>query len=212
MLTLKIQQMAIDGTPYLCPECASEAFTLDATGWIDAFPVRGNCWQSHSWEDPLITLGDLKQINEARTGRQRAEDEDTFRVVIGGAVLEGVLHPELTVDDVRRATRDVYWGRLIKPALRRKKKAVERAVKRPFKTATAAARRGAGNTVAAAKAAAISAAWDARAGGHDPDPDYKPDPVNACPFCVEGYIQLDTHLHDAAKVRCSVCSGTGEID
>ena len=48
MLTLKIQQMTIDGHPYTCPECLSEAFTLDGTGFIDAFPVRGNCWNSHS--------------------------------------------------------------------------------------------------------------------------------------------------------------------
>ncbi|GLP64291.1 hypothetical protein TUSST3_09110 [Streptomyces sp. TUS-ST3] len=211
MLTLKIQSMTIDGHPYLCPECASEAFTLDGTGWIDAFPVYGNCWQSHSWEEPLITLGDLKQINEARTGRQRAEDDDTFRLVIGGAVLEGVLHPELTVDDIRRATRDVYWARIIKPAIRRRRNAAKRAIKRPIRTAKKAAAKRTTDTVAAAKAAAIGAAWDLQAGGHQPDPGYKPEPINACPFCVDGLIDLDTHLHDTT-VRCSVCHGTGEID
>lgn len=211
MLTLKIQSMTIDGNPYRCPECASEAFTLDGTGWINAFPVRGNCWQSHSWEEPLITLGDLKQINEARTGRQRAEDDDTFHVVIGGAVLEGVLHPELTVDDIRRATRDVYWGRIIRPAIRRRRNAAKRAIRRPIRTAKKAVAKRTTDTVAAAKAAAIGAAWDLQAGGHEPDPDYQAEPINACPFCVDGFIDLDTHLHDTT-VRCSVCHGTGEID
>ena len=103
MLTLKIQQMTINGHPYLCPECASEAFTLDGAGWIDALPVRGNCWQSHSWEEPLITLGHLKRINEVRTGRERAEDEDTFAIEIGGAVLAGTLHPDVILDDLKRA-------------------------------------------------------------------------------------------------------------
>ncbi|MBD9721954.1 zinc finger-like domain-containing protein [Streptomyces caniscabiei] len=206
MLTLKIQQMTVDGHPYTCPECASEAFTLDGAGWIDAVPVWGNCWQAHSWEEPLITLGDLKQIKAASTGRERAEDVDTFQIVIGGARLAGVLHPEVTVDDIKRAVRDVYWGRLLKPALRRRKNKAIRAVTRPVK-------RGARNAVASAKAAAIGAAWDLQAGGHETDPDYTPEPINPCPACNgRGRFNIDTHLHNTTNVRCAVCSGTGEID
>jgi hypothetical protein len=202
MLTLKIQQLAIDGHPYLCPECASEAFTLDGTGFIDALPVRGNCWQSHSWEEPLITLGDLKRIQAASTGRQRAEDDDTFEIEIGGAVLAGILHPDVTVDDIKRVVRDVYWKRIIKPGLRRRKRAVIRAVKRPVR-----------NGVATAKAAAIGAAWNLQAGGHQRDPDYTPEPINPCGAgCTDGYFEIKSRLHDATRVRCSVCHGTGEID
>lgn len=201
MLTLKIQQMTIDGHPYLCPECASEAFTLDGTGFIDALPVHGNCWNGHSWPEALITLGTLKQIKAASTGRERAEDDDTFEIVIGGAVLAGILHPELTLDDLKTAGR-VYWKRIIKPAVRRKKKAAVRAVKRP-----------AANAVAAAKAAAIGAAWGLQAGGHETDPDYTPEPVNPCAACSgKGSHSIDSRLHAKTKVRCSVCSGTGEID
>ena len=201
MLTLKIQQMTINGHPNLCPECASEAYTLDGTGFIDAFPVYGNCWQSHSWEEPLITLGALKQIQAASTGRRHAADEDTFQVVIGGAVLAGILHPELTADDIKVAGR-AAWTRLVKPRLRRKKRAAVRAVKRPV-----------GNAVAAAKAAAIGAAWGLQAGGHDPDPDYKPEPVNACAACGgKGGHKIESRIHGITKVPCLVCSGTGEID
>jgi hypothetical protein len=200
MLTLKIQQMTVDGHPYLCPDCASQAFTLDSDSFIDAFPAWGNCWNGHSWEEPLITRGHLLQINEARTGRQCAEDDDTFEVVIGGAVLAGILHPELTADDLKVAGRAV-WTRIIKPAARRKKRAALRAAKRPV-----------ANAVAAAQAAAIGAAWGLQAGGHQPDPDYTPEPVNACPFCTDGYIDLDSHLHKTTRIRCSVCTGTGEID
>lgn len=206
MLTLKIQQMTIDGHPYTCPECLSEAFTLDGTGFIDAFPARGNCWQAHSWEEPLITLGDLKAIKATSTGRERAEDIDTFEIVIGGAQLAGVLHPEVTVDDIKRAVRDVYWRRLLKPALRRRKKAAVRAITRPVKNGTR-------NAVASAKAAAIGAAWDLQAGGHNPDPDYTPEPVNPCPACNgRGHHKIETRVHAGNKVRCAVCSGTGEID
>ncbi|MET8080032.1 hypothetical protein [Streptomyces sp. NPDC005303] len=213
MLTLKIQQMTINGHPYLCPECASEAFTLDGTGWIDAFPVRGNCWQSHSWEEPLITLGDLKMINAARTGRQRAEDDDTFHVIIGGAAIEGVLHPDVTPDDIKRAVRDVYWKRIIKPAARRQKNAAKRALKRPVKKAVRAATGAASDTVAAAKAAAIGAAWNIRAGGHEPDPDYKAEPVIPCGAgCDRGYFTIESRIHKTQTVRCVVCSGTGELN
>ncbi|GGW98818.1 hypothetical protein [Streptomyces chartreusis] len=211
MLTLKIQQMTINDHPYQCPECASEAFTLDGVGFIDALPVRGNCWQSHGWEEPLITLGHLKLINEVRTGRERAEDDDTFAIQIGGAVLAGTLHPDVILDDLMRAG-DVYWKRIIKPAIRRRKNKAVRAVKRPIKTAKAAVAGATSDTVAAAKAAAIGAAWGWQAGGTTPDPNYTPEPVNPCAACTGGYIQLDTHLHDATRVRCSVCHGTGEID
>lgn len=206
MLTLKIQQMTIDGQPIRCPECSSEAFTLDGAGFLDALPARGNCWQSHSWEEPLITLGTLKQINEARTGRERAEDDDTFAIALGGALIEGVLHPDVTLDDLKEAWQRVYWGRLLKPALRRHKNQAKRAITRPVK-------RAARNTVAAAQAGALEAAWTAQAGGYEPDPDYTPEPVNPCPACNgKGQHRIESRLHDTTTVRCAVCHGTGEID
>jgi hypothetical protein len=205
MLTLKIQQMTIDGAPYTCPECLSEAFTLDGGSFIDAMPVHGNCWQSHSWEDPLITVGGLKQIKAASTGRQRPEDEDTFEVTIGGAVLAGVLYPEVTPEDVKAAVR-IYWRRLIKPALRKQKRKAVRAVTRPIKQA-------ARNGVAAAKAGALEAAWTVQAGGYQPDPDHQPQPINPCPACRgKGRHAIETRLHDTTSIRCSVCHGTGDID
>lgn len=201
MLTLKIQQMTVDGHPVLCPECTSPAFTLDGTGFIDAFPVWGNCWCGHSWEDPLITLGVLKQIDAARTGRERAEDDDTFEIEVGGAVLAGILHPDVILDDVKRAG-EVYWKHLIKPAIRKQKKRVIRAAKKPVR-----------NAVASAKAAAIGAAWGIQAGGHEPDPDYEPEPVNPCAACDgKGGHTVDSRIHGKTTVRCSVCLGTGEID
>jgi hypothetical protein len=154
----------------------------------------------------LITLGGLKAIKAVSTGRLRAEDVDTFEITIGGARLAGVLHPEVTVDDIKKAATRVYWGRLLKPALRRRKNKAIRAVTLPVK-------RGARNVVASAKAAAIGAAWDLQAGGHEPDPDYTPEPVNPCPACNgRGHHKIETRVHNTAKVRCVVCSGTGEID
>ncbi|MEV0556253.1 hypothetical protein AB0I27_22725 [Streptomyces sp. NPDC050597] len=205
MLTLKIESMTINGHPNVCPECASEAYTLDGTGFIDALPVRGNCWQSHSWEEPLITLGTLKQIDAARTGREKAADADTFEIVIGGAVVAGVIHPEIVLDDLKVAG-GAYWRRIAKPALRRKKRTAVRAVTQPVKNASR-------NAVASAKAAAIGAAWGLQAGGTDPDPDYTPEPVNPCVACSgKGRHKVESRIHGTTSVRCSVCLGTGEID
>jgi hypothetical protein len=205
-LTLKIAAMTLNDHPHTCPECATASFTLDGRGMFDGFPVWGNCPNGHSWEHPLITVGDLEQIKAASTGRERAEDVDTFEITIGGARLVGVLHPEVTVDDIKKAVTRVYWGRLLKPALRRRKNKVVRAVTRPVKN-------GARNAVAHAKAAAIGAAWDLQAGGHEPDPDYTPDPINPCPACNgRGHHKIETRVHNTTKVRCAVCHGTGEID
>jgi hypothetical protein len=199
---LKIQQMTIDGLPYLCPECDTASFTLDGRGFSDGFPARGNCSNYHSWESLFITIGVLKEIQAASTGRERAEDDDTFEIEVGGAVLAGILHPDVIVDDLKRAVRDVYWKRLIKPALRRQKRKALRAAKKPI-----------GNAVAAAKAGAIGAAWGLQAGGHEADPDYTPEPVIKCGAgCTDGYFNIKSRLHDTTRVRCSVCSGTGEID
>jgi len=200
-ITLKIQEATIGGHPYTCPDCASIAFTLDGRGMFDNFPAWGNCGNGHSWEDPLITLGVLKEIDAARTGRAKAKDDDTFAVVVGGAVLAGILHPELTPDDLRQVGR-VYWQKLVKPALRRQRRKAGRAVARPVT-----------NAVAAAKAAALEATWTAQAGGHTPDPDYRPEPVNPCPACQgTGHHKIESRIHAATRVDCTVCVGTGEID
>lgn len=212
MLTLKIQQMTIDGHPYLCPECASEAFTLDGNGWIDALPVMGNCWLGHHWEEPLITLGGLKQIDAARSGRDRIEDIDTFEIVIGGAILAGVLHPDLTPEDVKAMSR-IYWQKIIKPFARKQKNKAVRAGKKAGRQAATAVTNPVRDGVAYAKAAAYEAAWGLQAGGHEPNPDYQPEPINPCPACEgRGHHTIDTRLHKTTRIRCAVCYGTGEID
>ncbi|MFJ4974192.1 hypothetical protein ACIP6X_02375 [Streptomyces coeruleorubidus] len=204
-IELKIIEMTVDGQPKTCPDCVSPTFSLDGRGIFDFFPAWGNCASGHSWEDPLITVGHLKSIKAASTGRQRAEDDDTFEIETGGVLLAGTLHPDVILDDLKRAG-DVYWTRLIKPAARRRKNKVVRAITRPIK-------RAARNGVAATKAGALEAAWTAQAGGYETDPDYQPEPINPCPACNgKRYFSIDSRLHDKTKIRCSVCFGTGEID
>ena len=213
-IELKIQHMTMDGLPYTCPECGTSAFTLDARGIADVLSsVWATCSTFHSWEVMIFDIDDLRAINSARTGRQRAEDIDTFRVVIGGAVLEGVLHPGVILDDVKRAVTDAYWERLIKPELRRRKNKVKQAIKQPIRAARNAAKTRAADTVAAAKAAAIGAAWDWQTVSGAPDPDYQPEPVTPCAACRgKGGFDITSRIHDISYVTCTVCLGTGEAD
>lgn len=202
-IELKIQQMTMDGLPYTCPECGTNAFTLDSRGMADILTsVWATCSSYHSWEVMILDGDDVRAINAARTGRQRAEDVDTFRVIVGGAVIEGVLHPDVILDDLKRAAKDVYWKRIIKTGLRRQKNAAKRAIKRPAK-----------NAVASVKAAALGAAWGIQAGGYETDPDYQPEPVTPCGAgCDRGYFEIESNIHNTTRVKCTVCAGTGEAD
>jgi hypothetical protein len=204
--------MTIDGHPYTCPECASEAFTLDGTGFIDALPRHGPTAGSPTAGRTPHHRRRPQEDQAARSGRQKATDIDTFEIEIGGAVLAGILVPELTVDDVKTAGR-IYWQKIVKPMVRRQKRAAIRAVKRPLRKGARAVVRPVADVVAAVKAEALEAAWTAQAGGYEPDPDYTPEPVNPCPACNgKGAHRIETRLHDTTTVRCSVCHGTGDID
>lgn len=209
--TVKVLEMTVNGAPYLCPECGSPGFTLDG-GLVGAFPADANCDYSHHWTDPAVTTAAVQQIRTASSGRKTAADDDTFAVVVGGTVLAGTLHPQIAADDVKQAGR-VYWRRIIKPAVRKRRRAAVRAATKPGKQAVKKVRGAAQDAASATKAAALAAAWDIQAGGHEPDPDYQPEPGTPCGAgCKNGYFPVKSRIHDTTKVRCSVCFGTGEID
>ena len=90
---------------------------------------------------------------------------------------------------------------------------MKRAIKRPIRTARNAVAGQSADTVPAAKPPAITAAWDWRAGGREPDPDHKPAPVIPCAACKgKGGFNIKSRVHDTTRVDCLVCAGTGEID
>lgn len=208
--TVKVVEMTINGVPYTCPECDSRSFTLDG-GRIDAFPADANCFYSHYWSDPLITGGTLKVIRGSRTGRKRAGDIDTFAVTVGGARLQGTLVPEIVYDDVRQMGR-VYWKRIIKPAVRKQRRAAVRAATKPAKQAAKKAGAAVRSAASATEVAALTAAWTTQAGGYEPDPNYTPDPADLCGAgCTNGYFAIDTRIHGTTKVMCTACRGTGQV-
>ncbi|WP_372344707.1 hypothetical protein [Streptomyces sp. KL116D] len=198
--TVTVQQMTINGLPYTCPACESRWFTLDAVPRFAQSPANANCYYGHHWTDALITGATMAMIAGSATHRRKA---NTFTVTVGGALLEGTLQPEVTAADIRDLVK-VHWTRLLKPTLRRQKRAALRAATKPVKNA---ARTAAG----AVKSGALKAAWTAQAGGYDSDPDYQPEPVIPCGACDgEGSFPIDSKIHDATRVKCSACNGTGE--
>lgn len=205
--TIKLRWMTRNGTPTGCPQCAGKAVYFTTTQPIDGWPSRGWCSAcSHSWEDILITNAIVRQILTERTGRAKATDRDTFAVAAPGQYLEGELVPELVADDLRRAGK-VLWKQALKPALRKKKNAAKRAAKkavidRPKKAVIGGAKK----AVSGPAAALLTAAWTAQAGGFE-----DAEIANPCPAdCNRGWFDLDTSLHEHARVRCSLCGGTGE--
>lgn len=200
-LTLNIHAMTINGHPYDCPECGTGRFRLDTAGPLNAWPARGNCPTGCTWEDPLITNLIMQQIHEARTGRQAAGDDDTFEIQLGATTLAGIVAPELTAADLKAITR-VYWRRIAKPFLRRKKNAAKRAALKPVKQAAGAV-----------TSAALRAAWQTQAGGWDEQAEAA-EPINPCGACGgKGSFDIESRIHaksGAGRVRCSICSGTGE--
>lgn len=211
--TVKVMEMTVNGMPHLCPECGAPGFTLDG-GRFDAEPAHANCDYSHYWTDTVITSGTLTMILGSRSGRTKATHDDTFAVTVGGAHLEGTLQPEIVYDDVRQGVK-AFWYRGLKPQLRRKKRAAVRAATAPGKKAVRKAARtaktAARDMVASGKSAAIAAAWTAQAGSGDPNPGYQPEPVIPCGAgCTRGYFNIESKIHDATRVMCSVCKGTGE--
>jgi hypothetical protein len=208
--TLKVQQLTTNGVPYGCPECGSRALMLDQ-GPFDGMPADLNCcFCPHYWTDGMITGTTVVMIAGSRSGRRKARDEDTFTVTVDGVRFEGTLQPELITDDLKVGGRTL-WRRGIKPSLRRRKKAAVRTVARPGKNAVEKVGDAARDVVATTKTAALTAAWDAQAGGHTPDLDHRPEPVIPCGAgCTDGWFPLDSRIHGIDKVRCIACRGTGE--
>ncbi|MFJ9037965.1 hypothetical protein ACIRF8_15400 [Streptomyces sp. NPDC102406] len=211
--TVKVVEMTVDGAPVQCPECDAPGFTLDG-GRFETEPAHANCDYSHHWTDPQITGATLVMILGSRTGRTKARHNDTFDVTYDGTHLAGTLHPEIVYDDVRQGAK-AFWKRGLKPQLRRRRRALVRAATKPGKqVAKKAARkvRGAAEDAAASvKTAAVTAAWDMQAGGHEANPGYTPEPATPCGAgCTKGYFPLDSRIHGMPQVVCTACRGTGE--
>ncbi|MFF3256502.1 hypothetical protein ACFYWP_37225 [Actinacidiphila glaucinigra] len=199
-ITIKVVWMRCKGEPTGCPECGASHIEFSTSQPFDTWPSWGWCITcGHSWEDTVISTSVVRAIRSGSTGRRKATDSDLFAVKLpNGWLLEGELLPEITIDDVRQIGK-IYWRRIVKPAARKKKRQLKRAVK---KGATKAVK----GALAGPAALALRADWETRAGGWEP-----PVIENPCPAgCDRGSYDLDTNIHeDSPRVTCSFCHGTG---
>lgn len=203
---LDIHAMSINGEPVGCPACGTTRFTLAASGPVLAGPALANCETcSHFWEDAFLSAEVMRMIQQARTGRKKASDQDTFAFEYYGATVEGVLQPELCLDDVR-AVMGLSWRYHAQPRLRKPKQVVKRALRKQTRKAGRAITGAARGAAGAATAAALHADWQTRTGGYEKRP--IDNPCGACQG--DGHFDIDTRLHGKTHVPCSVCNGTGE--
>jgi hypothetical protein len=202
----------VDGKELVCPNCDS-GFSLEIRkqGFREVWPALVSCLSCGKGTDSaVVTNGLVDAVLAARTGRQKAEDRDTFTAEWRGTVMTGELHPELVLDDVRVAAKALS-GQVRKDSRRwwgGKKKAGKARVK-----ATADAAKGkAKDAAATAKASALAAAWTLQTAGAGPAAAPKPK-RRRCTVkgCRGGMVTLSTRLHSptgktrAVKIPCGVC-------
>ncbi|MCT9142423.1 hypothetical protein [Streptomyces violarus] len=198
-ITIKIIAITCNGEPTGCPECTSQHIEYNARGPFEGWPSWGWCTScNHSWEDVLMTYGVINTIRTTSTGRKKAEDSDLFSVRLpNGWLVEGELVPQVTVDDVRRASQ-IYWNKIVKPVVRKQKNKAKRTARKAVTGAAKAA-------VAVPAAALLKADWETRAGGWADTGQ-----SIACPVgCDKGVFRLDSTIHDSPTVTCGFCQGSG---
>lgn len=195
----------VNGQPLACTGCEG-LFSLEVhrhlvfeTGpaWICCL----SCGRGE--ESTVVTNGLVDAVLAARTGRQRAEDGDTFAAEWRGIVMTGELVPEVVLDDVVQIAK-VVKGQVTKDAKRWGRAAKAKAKTKVSKTTTDAA--------ATAKARALTAAWTLQTGGAGPTTSTRRK-GRRCRVkgCKGGTLTIRTRIHSTTgktqkvKVACAVC-------
>jgi len=198
--------LLLDGAPVLCGCGSGGSLTLATIGPRETWPARLGCLSCGGAEDhPVITNGLVRAAAEACTGRRKATDRDTFTAQWRDHVLEGECVPTFVLDDAATLVREVT--KASRRELRQHSRRWWRGTKRQ-------ARGHARQLLGGAKAAALTAAWDAQTGGAGPAP--KP-PARRCRVrgCRGGWLTITTRIHGASgrteqvKTPCSVCHRAG---
>ncbi|MFF8954086.1 hypothetical protein ACF09I_35615 [Streptomyces sp. NPDC014940] len=206
----------VNGQPLACTSCAN-TFSLEVHRHLvlETAPAWISCLACGRGEDsPVITNGLVDAALAASTGRQRAEDRDTFTAEWRGTVMSGELYPQFVLDDA------VQVAAVVKDQATRDAKAWGRAKKRQIRSvrddAVKAATRKADQAAGTVRAAALTAAWTMRTGGAGPTRSLKPK-RRRCSVkgCRKGTLTIRTRIHSTTgktqtvKVPCAVCGRAG---
>ncbi|TJZ41200.1 hypothetical protein FCH28_37575 [Streptomyces piniterrae] len=214
---LKLTGLAyVDGEPVVCGNCDS-GFSLQIykRGFREVWPAWITCLSCGKGDDhQVITNGLVDAALAARTGRQKAEDRDTFTAEWRGIVMAGELVPEFVLDDAvagAKVLRDEV-SKETKAWWQSKKKAAKAQVKAKAGAVTGAAKEKTRDAASTAKAGALTTAWTLQTGGAGPAEAPKAK-RRRCTVkgCRGGMVTLSTRLHSSTgktrevKIPCGVC-------
>jgi len=141
--------------------------------------------------------------------RRKDAERDVFTAEWRGIVMSGELVPTLDIYQAVGAAKAVH--EVAAPEVKRWWRSKKRAAKAKAKAPWRAVKSRAGEAGGAAKAAAISTAWEMRTGGAGAAG--KPKSRGRCTVkgCRRGWLDIKTRVHSStgkvqeAKVRCAVC-------
>ncbi|MEU8741876.1 hypothetical protein [Streptomyces halstedii] len=225
--------LRLTGTAYVddhelqCGGCGNDrSLEIHKDGFREVWPAWISCLSCGAGESSrVVTNGLVDAALDARTGRRRAEDADTFVAEWRGIVMTGEIFPEVVLDDalvmvkalggqVRKDTKE--WTRSKKKEAKVRAKAAVGAVTTPVKekagAAKSAAKKKTGDAANAAKAGALAAAWTLRTGGAGPATTVKPK-RQRCTVkgCRGGMVTLSTRVHSTTgqtrdvRIPCAAC-------
>ncbi|MFF7139587.1 hypothetical protein ACFZBZ_45815 [Streptomyces sp. NPDC008196] len=217
----------VDGQPLACTDCGN-TFSLEVhkRGPFETSAAWVCCLScGHGGEHQAVTNGLVDAVLTGWVARQKDADRDMFTAEWRGTVLTGELYPTLDIYQARGAAKAVHQGAkpLVKRWWRGKKRAAKKQVKAPFKLARRkaeqavdAGRERAGDAVAAAKAGALTAAWQLQTGGAGPTVSTRPK-RRRCRVkgCRGGMVTIRTRVHSTSgkaqtvKVPCGMCHRAG---
>ncbi|MFJ3184405.1 hypothetical protein ACIPJN_39250 [Streptomyces sp. NPDC086796] len=221
----------VDGQELQCRECGNDrSLEIHKDGFREVWPAWICCLSCGCGESSeVLTNGLVDAALEARTGRKRPEDSDTFVAEWRGIVWTGEIFPELLLGDALVAVKALggqiskdtkAWTRAKKKEAKARAKAAAGAVTAPVKekagAAKKAAKQQASGAAAAAKATALTTAWTLQTGGAGPTTAAKPK-RQRCTVkgCRGGMVTLSTKLHSTTgktrevKIPCAACHRSG---
>ncbi|WP_331764329.1 hypothetical protein [Streptomyces sp. NBC_01506] len=218
---LDLQGLAyVNGAPLVCSACdGAYSLRIYKQGAREVLPAAISCLSCGHW-DPcpqVVTNGLVDAVLDARTGRAKAEDRDTFAAEWRGIVMVGELVPEVVMDDLVVGLKVLHENvsKDAKGWFRSKKKEAKARAKDAKDKVTTAGKEKAGGAVSAAKATALTTAWTLQTGGAGPATVAKPK-RSRCTVkgCRGGMVTLSTKLHSPTgksrevKIPCGVCHRT----